>query len=361
MELLKKTQSLCPVCLSRIDAEIIEKNGKVYINKNCTEHGNFAVLLEKDASFYKRVIHKTYQKRTHFNTLMIPVTHQCNLNCTFCYLPKRDSAELTSEEIKNIIKNFKGKKIRFGGGEPTLREDLPELIRFTTENKKIPVLVTNGLKLADMGYSKKLYDSGLRFLCLAFNGFKTETDTTFFGENVSNLKLQAFYNAKKLKIRTLISMLVHRGTNEKEMSDIFKLCWDNRGFVFEFRLRTSNLIGKHVETEPFTLSELFELLCKSVGIEKQLAMNSLLRERRTTSSCTCKMRLNLYEKDNKPVLRKPNSSSKPSFILSLRSWPNKYNIDLEEMNNCLSSHLTMEKEELPFCYAIIMNECKNNL
>lgn len=361
MQILKKTRSLCPVCLSEIDAEIVEKENKVYMNKNCEKHGSFTTLLEKNVSFYKRVMHATYDKRTNFNRIMIPITHKCNLNCTFCYLPKRDSKELTIEEIKNIIKNFKGERVRFGGGEPTLREDLPELIRFTLKNKKIPVLVTNGLKLADMDYFKKLHHAGLKILNLAFNGFKEETNTALSSRNTTELKLQAFYNAKKLKIKTGMSMLVHRGTNEDEVGDVFKLCWDNRDFVIDFRLRTSNLIGRHVTTEPFTLSELFELLCRSVGIDTQQAIRKLLRDRRDVSSCTCKVKLMLYEDDGKPSLRKPGLSVKPSMSLSLRSWPNKYNIDLEEMNNCLSSHLTMTKEELPFCYALIMNECKNYL
>ncbi len=104
MKVLKRTRSLCNVCLSEIPAEIIEKNNKVYIKKYCNQHGKFTVLLEKDAYFYKRVIHKTYpEKRTHFKNVMIPVTHECNLNCKFCYLPKRVCKEITSEEIKSFI------------------------------------------------------------------------------------------------------------------------------------------------------------------------------------------------------------------------------------------------------------------
>ena len=66
-------------------------------------------------------------------------------------------------------------------------------------------------------------------------------------------------------------------------------------------------------------------------------------------------------KEDKPILIKPHPSAKPKFRLSLRSWPNKHNIDLMEMNNCVSSHLTMTKKELSFCYALIMNECKDYL
>ena len=51
-QFIESTTSLCPQCLKRVDAKIILKDEKVFIIKNCLEHGDFEEILEENAEYY---------------------------------------------------------------------------------------------------------------------------------------------------------------------------------------------------------------------------------------------------------------------------------------------------------------------
>ena len=38
---IKDTKSLCPICLDKIEAKVFERDGSVYMDKTCAEHGDF--------------------------------------------------------------------------------------------------------------------------------------------------------------------------------------------------------------------------------------------------------------------------------------------------------------------------------
>ena len=44
-EILETTQSLCPICLSRIEAYKVKEDSKIYMVKRCNEHGEFKTIL----------------------------------------------------------------------------------------------------------------------------------------------------------------------------------------------------------------------------------------------------------------------------------------------------------------------------
>ncbi len=48
----KKTQSLCPECKKILDATIMEKGGKVVMEKECPEHGHFSDIVWSDVELY---------------------------------------------------------------------------------------------------------------------------------------------------------------------------------------------------------------------------------------------------------------------------------------------------------------------
>lgn len=78
------------------------------------------------------------------------VTSHCNMGCNFCstWIPNRNEAiDFTREGSLNIIEQLAKlgtKIIHFSGGEPTLREDLPELIMRAKERNMMVFLTTNG-------------------------------------------------------------------------------------------------------------------------------------------------------------------------------------------------------------------------
>jgi MoaA/NifB/PqqE/SkfB family radical SAM enzyme len=81
------------------------------------------------------------------------VTKECNLKCTFCtYWRERRVSELDLEEIKGIIRQAKELGVCMycvTGGEPLLRDDIAEIVRYASRENMITSLVTNGILLAD--------------------------------------------------------------------------------------------------------------------------------------------------------------------------------------------------------------------
>lgn len=84
------------------------------------------------------------------------------------YAPvKRVDRELSTAEWKTILDKAWAAGIphvTFTGGEPTLRNDLPELITHAEKNGQVCGLFTSGRKLADKTYLRQLLDSGLDHL-----------------------------------------------------------------------------------------------------------------------------------------------------------------------------------------------------
>jgi len=95
----------------------------------------------------------------------LAVTYRCNNKCLHCYTGgSRVTRELTKKEwFKVIDKIFELgiPHVVFTGGEPTLRDDLPELIAYAEKVGLICGLVTNGRRLKDKAYFKSLVDAGL--------------------------------------------------------------------------------------------------------------------------------------------------------------------------------------------------------
>lgn len=94
---------------------------------------------------------------------------KCNANCLFCNVPpeffefsEEPSTQQAKKEIKNLTKLNQQVRLSLTGGEPTLRLDLPELIKHAKENKiKIIEIQTNALILADEEYVRRLREAGL--------------------------------------------------------------------------------------------------------------------------------------------------------------------------------------------------------
>ena len=95
----------------------------------------------------------------------LALTYRCNDNCAHCYNARpRSFPELTTEEWKHILDQLWALGIPhvvFTGGEPTLRQDLPELIAHAERNGQITGINTNGRLLADPALVRRLVDAGL--------------------------------------------------------------------------------------------------------------------------------------------------------------------------------------------------------
>jgi radical SAM protein with 4Fe4S-binding SPASM domain len=95
----------------------------------------------------------------------IALTYRCNNKCIHCYAGgPRQTAELSTDQWTAVIDKLHElgiPQIVFTGGEPTMRDDLAELIAYTQKTELVSGLVTNGRKLKDKTYVQSLIDAGL--------------------------------------------------------------------------------------------------------------------------------------------------------------------------------------------------------
>jgi len=95
----------------------------------------------------------------------LAITYRCNNDCSHCYNARsRSYPELETQDwirILNQLWEIGIPHICFTGGEATLREDLPELIKHASELGQITGLLTNGRRLSDQRYLDRLKESGL--------------------------------------------------------------------------------------------------------------------------------------------------------------------------------------------------------
>jgi radical SAM protein with 4Fe4S-binding SPASM domain len=98
----------------------------------------------------------------------LALTFRCQNNCVHCYAGgPHETAELSTEQWKQVIDRLSQIGVfilTFTGGEPTLREDLPELLLYAQNRGMVTGLITNGRRLKDKAYVETLAKVGLDFV-----------------------------------------------------------------------------------------------------------------------------------------------------------------------------------------------------
>ncbi len=109
--------------------------------------------------------------------ITILITKRCNFSCAGCssaspeYTKNFKGNELKTDEFKEIIDKVSWFKpgIYFCGGEPTLREDLYELIKYAKSKGLVTAFTTNGSLLSNENIKKILF-SGVDFVSASLDG-----------------------------------------------------------------------------------------------------------------------------------------------------------------------------------------------
>lgn len=380
---LRNIESLCPLCLEEVKAQLFLEDGQVTISKTCIEHGSFSDVVDPDSNLYLRTISKR-QKRHNPYGLVLPITTRCNLRCKWCYLPDKN-IEFDAEKIKSIIDNCHHRFIVFSGGEPTLRKELPELITYVRRRypNKFTVLLTNGLKLAEKSYVKELKDAGLQYVILSLNGFRQETHQHISNQDLTEPKKKALKNLKKFNIWTILSMTLVKGLNEEEFVKIYQYGLRNIQFIRQIRLRNVSEVGLYKKDSHIYLSDMLKLVSKATSLSidemchNNLTANGLfntsnyfvldifkaLKKRYAHSSwgslrfwshCVKLMGIfNTLRMFFEPFQPK---ETRLMFRIEIFSWPAASNIDLSECRLFCIDHVTNEGEILPFWEALYRND-----
>jgi len=403
MQIIKRTESLCPVCLKKINAKVVKEGKNVYMRKECNIHGPFKFLVEKDVRIYKKLMNKDYSKFS-FTQLIIPVTSKCNLQCPICYFFPSKTKDLSLKEIKKFTSN-KDVITVFSGGEPTVREDLFQTIDVVKQKNSL-VLATNGLRFSSYDYTLKIKKSGLKYIMFSFNGFDDRIYKKINGRALLKTKLKALENLKKVGIKIILSTLLVRDLNEDQVKSIFDFCLKNRSYIREMRIRSMVPKGKYIEKEKFRLSELLTFVCSAIGINKkdvfdelqfwELVKKFLTKKEFIHRPCSIMFHLDINNEKIIPIAKKINLNKilhsrfkklillyylikifgiemffrliknkfdflgtlyemDKFFLVNLRAWPGRHDVDLKEISYCRTGYLIQDKI-FPFCYYNIINK-----
>lgn len=176
---------------------------------------------------------------------LIEVTQKCNLNCPICFRRLKNackgstSKDLVFGEIIERLEKLKKDRpdidptIALTGGEPTLRDDLPDLIAKIHEmGFKRTEVMTNGIRLAgDIGLVRELKKAGLSQMGLQFDGFNDEAYQLMRGKELVETKRKVLENLKSVKQATILATCIMRGVNDGEIGSIIDFAVENKDFI----------------------------------------------------------------------------------------------------------------------------------
>ena len=236
--ILEQTIGSCHKCLRPVPAFYYEKNGKMfYWKSHCGEI--LDILVDNDAELFKKTILKVKRNdrkniileepypdfwlkiRMSNHLTQIFVTSHCNMNCPICYWKYHPTYKnycpynLSTKQLKEIIKDNPSSIITLTGGEPTTRKDLPSLIKIIAKHCAITQIVSNGIKLTDDKYVKTLKKAGLKEAAISFDGFRDEMYEIYRGRKLLETKLKAVEVLSKNDIEVcLMSAIGQKNKNQ---------------------------------------------------------------------------------------------------------------------------------------------------
>lgn len=251
MNKLADTLSLCEHCYRHIPAVRFERDNAIWLGKTCKEHGYVEHLVEPDAKFY---LEYNYPHRD-LTSYFIETTNRCNLTCPHCYQePDNKSRDPSIDYLLNIIKSWPddGYAVALVGAEPTMRKDLPDLIRgiqaLPGKTRDIMIL-TNGVYLSKITYAAQFAE--FKNIVWTFGLNHPE----YNGHTVRNKQLQGIDNCIKLgmSVKNISYTLEDLSQVEyclEEIQEFYpKKCE-------KFRIRVGSDIGRNPEGEKIFLSQL---------------------------------------------------------------------------------------------------------
>ena len=286
VRILRRTSSLCPECVSEknfsamvVDAVVYEKDGRVWIAKYCSNHGVTREVYWEDADMYHFAerfadaglkLHNPHveapkarcplkcglceEHESHTGLANIVVTNRCNLACWYCFFYAREDGyiyEPSLERIKRMLAVLRKERpvgaeaVQLTGGEPTLREDLLDIIAACREAGFQHVLLnTNGIELSrNLELMKKVKEVGSRnghiILYMSFDGVTPDTNPKNYYEVPG-----VVHNARAAGMSIVLVPTVIRGRNDHELGDILRFAFAHLDVVRGVNFQPVSLVGR---------------------------------------------------------------------------------------------------------------------
>ncbi len=280
MKMIKTTRSICPECFKVIDATIYEDEGQVLLKKTCQEHGEFEDVYWSSFDEYVRAqqyaivgegVHNPQTQTVHGHPFdcglcphhksatslaIIDVTNRCNLRCPICFANAAVAGyvyEPTKAQIGAMLRTLRemqplpASALQFSGGEPTVREDLPELVEMAKAAGFEHVEVnSNGLKLAaSVDYCRALLDAGVSTVYLQFDGVTPAPYRVTRGQDLLATKLQAVENCRAAGLDSIVLVpTVVKGVNDDQLGAIIDFAAENFDVVRCVNFQPVSITGR---------------------------------------------------------------------------------------------------------------------
>jgi len=278
--LITRTQSLCPECVAILEAEVYEQAGKVWMRKTCVKHGEFNELYWGSSDLYRRA--KRYARdgkgvdnpfvskqdpvcpvdcglcnlhMSHTALGNIVLTNRCDLNCWYCFFFAEKAGyvyEPSLDQIRSMARALKSEKpvpcnaVQLTGGEPTLREDLLDIIRICREEGIEHVqLNTDGVRLStDPTLAEKVKKAGVNTMYMSYDGTTLEKNPKNHREIPGALE-----NCRRAEVGVVLVPTVIKGTNDSEVGNIIRFALKNLNPVRGVNFQPISIVGRVPERE----------------------------------------------------------------------------------------------------------------
>lgn len=151
----------------------------------------------------------------------LAITYRCDNRCVHCYAGgPHETEELTTEDwfrVMDKLHTIGIPHVVFTGGEPTLRNDLAELIRHTQRLGLVSGLVTNGRRLKDAAYLNTLVEAGIDHIQITIESHDERVHDNITGVDGSwRETVQGLKNAIATPVYTLTNTTLNQ-LNIREM------------------------------------------------------------------------------------------------------------------------------------------------
>ncbi len=185
----------------------------------------------------------------------IDITNRCNLRCPICFANAAESGhvlEPSIEEIRQMLLNLRSNRpfpcpaVQFSGGEPTIREDFPEIVKMAKEVGFPQVQVaTNGVLLAkDPDYAARLKAAGLSTVYLQFDGVTERPYLIARGYNALPQKIQAIENCERAHLGIVLVPTLVRNVNDDQLGGMIDFGVKHIGVVRALNIQPESFTGR---------------------------------------------------------------------------------------------------------------------
>jgi tetraether lipid synthase len=311
----RTTDSLCPKCVpeirqqildgklpleilmnekpGEIKAQIIERDGKIMMVKDCPTHGHFEDVMAIDTAFFKhleevfpgRDIRAHNDKKLHHHgsstvlhgrgsVLTIDLTNRCNMMCDPCFMDANQVGfvhELTWDEIKTMLDNAitikprRQMSVQFSGGEPTLSPYFLDAVAYARKVGYNSVqAATNGIEFAKSPeFARQAFEAGLRYAYLQFDGIGNAANSHRLVGNLFDVKLQAIENLHNAGVEIVPVVTIVNDLNNEQVGRIIQFALDNPKRIsflsfqpVSFTGRDEAITDERRQAQRYTLSHL---------------------------------------------------------------------------------------------------------